>query len=161
MKRTLRSIFTFLTLTLMFTILATSVFAATASVTDYAYASWRGNGSTSGRGVDDVTMSIDEGTNVTFETYVEITLDPSTSSENITATAALRQYHWYGYSTVVNLTLFNDYTMSNSSTTAYKVYSITRRGSATTTSDGDYYMVAKTSGASSAFYSYYYFTITH
>ncbi len=58
MKRTLRSIATLMTLSLMFIILATSVFAASTSVTEYAYSNWRGNGSATARNNDEVIMAI-------------------------------------------------------------------------------------------------------
>lgn len=161
MKRTLRSIATLLTLSLMFVILATSVFAASTSVTEYAYSNWRGNGSATARNNDEVIMAIGEGEKVTFKTSLTMTVDANTSAHDVTATSALRQKHWYGYSTLISLTLCDDYTMSNSSTSSSKTYSFSKSKSATTSSTGDYYMIANTSGASSAFYNKYNFTTTY
>lgn len=161
MKRTVRSIATILTLSLMLAIFATSVFAASTSVTEYAYSNWRGNGSATGRSNDDVTMAIGKGEKVTFKTSLTMTVDANTSKHNVTSTAALRQYHWYGYSTLISLTLCDDYAMSNTSTSSSRTYSFTKTKSATTSSTGDYYMIANTSGASSAFYNKYNFTTTY
>lgn len=161
MKRTLRSISAIMVLSLMFIILATSVFAASTSVTEYAYANWRGNGSATGRNNDDVIMAIGKGEKVTLKTSLTITVDANTDEQDVTAIAALRQKHWYGYSTLISSTLCDDYTMSNSSTSSSRTYSFSKTKSATTSSTGDYYIIAKTSGASSAFYNKYNFTTTY
>lgn len=160
MKRTIRSIASILVLSLMLVVLATSVFAAGTTVSDYAYAQWRGNGSTSGRGIDDVTVAIGKNETVTFKTDLDITIDPSTAATKVTATSALRQWKWYGYSTLISQTLCNAESLSNTGTSA-KTVSRSSQTTKTTSATGDYYMVANTSGSSSAFFFYYLFTIKY
>lgn len=160
MKRISRLIASVMILCVMFIILATSVFAAGTTVTEYAYTQWRGNGSSSGRGIDSVTVPIGKNETVVFRTDLDITIDPNTPSTNVTASAALRQWKWYGYSTLINQTLYNSESLSNSGSTA-KTVSRYYQTTDSTNETGDYYMVANTSGSSSAFYYHYLFTISY
>ena len=161
MKNTLRFIATVITLSLMFTVFATSIFVASTSVSKYVSDNWRGNGSTTGRGSDNESMAIGRGEKVTFSTKLTLTLDPKTDAHKVTSTAALRQYHWYGYSTLISQTVFDDFSMSNADKTSSCTYSSSVSSRETTTATGDYYVAANTSGASSAFYNNYNFTITY
>ena len=106
-------------------------------------------------------MAIGKGKKVRFSAQLTLTVDPKTTEHKVTSTAALRQYHWYGYSTLTSLKVFNGLPMSNSSKTTFYKYSAFASGSATTTETGDYYIVANTSGASSAFYNNYAFTTVY
>lgn len=109
--------------------------------------SFRENGS-----VSSSSKSFDSGENLELDSVCKITLDPDTSSTEVTSYAAIKKTTWYGSKAVSSNTksksLYNSYDTE-------KTYTLSNTCVYTVKSDGKYFMYAKTSGASSAFYSSY------
>ena len=134
--------------------------ASAGAATVNQIAQWRGNGSASGRNGSEVEFNIANGKTVNINTSLKLTIDPNTSERKLTSNVYLRQKTWYGYHNLISLNLASNKPVSNPLSSPNSI-TLTKSGAGTTTSSGDFYFVAQTSGLTNAFYNYYTFEATY
>lgn len=106
------------------------------------------------------TVSVGTNEDISLSSSCKVTIDPDTTSRSITYYVAIKKSTWYGSKVVAKSSV--DKSWGNTSSLSTSVKTCSQSCSYTTgSSSKDYFVYAKVSGSSSAYYNYFTLTLSY